>query len=105
MGVPLLLVVEPNDVQNQTISVKTRIQNTWQAISADSIEQVILKYFSEVEKQIREDAETFLEEKIKIAKSRDELVNLVDQNYLVKFAYCGRYPQFKTPCPYDIIGI
>ncbi|PIR06089.1 MAG: hypothetical protein COV55_05195 [Candidatus Komeilibacteria bacterium CG11_big_fil_rev_8_21_14_0_20_36_20] len=89
MGVPLLLVVEPNDVQNQTISVKTRIQNTWQAISADSIEQVILKYFSEVEKQIREDAETFLEEKIKIAKSRDELVNLVDQNYLVKFAYCG----------------
>lgn len=88
-GVPLLLVVEPNDVQNQTISVKTRTQNSWQTISADNIEQTILKYFSEVEKQIREDAETFLEEKIKIAKSRDELVNLVEQNYIVKFTYCG----------------
>lgn len=88
-GVPLILVIEPNDVQNQTISASIRTQNAWQTISADNIGQTVLKYFNEIEKQIREDAESFLEEKIKIAKSRNELVNLVGQNYIVKFAYCG----------------
>lgn len=88
-GVPLILVIEPNDVQNQTISASTRTQNAWQTISANNIGQTVLKYFNEIEKQIREDAESFLEEKIKIAKSRNELINLVGQNHMVKFAYCG----------------
>lgn len=88
-GVPLLLIIEPNDVKNQTISANIRTQNVWQTVSADDIEQTVLKYFSEVEKQIREDAESFLEEKIKTAKSHDELINLVKQNYIVKFTYCG----------------
>ncbi|HLD21194.1 MAG TPA: aminoacyl--tRNA ligase-related protein [Patescibacteria group bacterium] len=88
-GVPVLLTIEPDDVQNQTISINRRTQSTWETVSTNDVGEMVSNYFDEVKKQIREDSRVFLEEKIKTAKSYDELVDLVKQNYLVRFAYCG----------------
>lgn len=88
-GVPVLLTIEPGDVQNHTVSIYGRTQNTWETVSADDMERMVLKYFDEIKRKICEDGKIFLEEKIKTVKSCDELVDLVKQNYMVRFAYCG----------------
>jgi len=88
-GVPVLLTIEPGDVQNHTVSIYGRTQNKWETVSADDMGKMVLKYFDEIKRQICEDGKVFLEEKIKTVKSYDELVDLVKQNYMVRFAYCG----------------
>lgn len=88
-GVPVLLAIEPDNVQSHKVNVYRRNQNRWETLSADDIRQTVLKYFDEIEKQIREDGEVFLEEKIKTVNSYDELVDLIKQNYMVRFDYCG----------------
>lgn len=88
-GVPVLLTIEPDDVQNQTVSINRRTQSTWESVSIIDVGERVSNYFDEVKKHISEDSRVFLEEKIKTVKSYEELVDLVKQNYLVKFAYCG----------------
>lgn len=88
-GVPVLLAIDSDDIQSHTVSINSRTQNTWDTVPADNIEQTVLEYFNGIEHQIRKDAQSFLEEKIKTVKSYDELVDLVKQNYIVRFDYCG----------------
>jgi len=102
-GVPVLLAIEPDNIQSHTVSVYRRNQNTWEAVSVDNIGQTVLKYFDEIGEQIREDGKVFLEEKIKTVNSYDELVDLVKQNYMVRFNYCG-LPECGIKLDRDSIG-
>lgn len=89
-GAPVLLVIEPDNVRDSTINAYKRNQNIWETVPVDDIGQTILKYFDEIEKQIREDSKIFLERRIKTVNAIDELADLVKQNYMVRFDYCGR---------------
>lgn len=88
-GVPVLLAIDPNNVQNQTVGVYRRDQNAWETVSADNVEETIPRYFAGIEKSIRQESESFFGGKIKTVSSYEELVDLVKQNHIVRFDYCG----------------
>ena len=95
--------MKSDDVQNQTVSVYRRKQGIWETVSADDIGQTILRYFAEAERQIREDSEVFLEGRIKTTDSYDTLVDLVKQNYIVRFDFCGQ-PECGRKLERDSVG-
>lgn len=102
-GVSVLLLIEANNVQNHTINVYRRDQNTWETVSADNIKKTILRYFDGIRKHIIKEGNAFLEEKIKIVNSYDELVDLVKQNYIARFNYCG-LPECGIKMERDSVG-
>ncbi len=88
-GIPVLVAIGPDNVRSQTVGIYRRDKNEWETISADGMKQTISRYFGEIEKSIRQKSEAFLRERIKTVGSYTELVELVSQNYMVRFDYCG----------------
>jgi len=88
-GVPIQIAINQKNVQDQTITMYRRDQDKWETIYVNMMEQIIPKYFNEIRLHIQQNSESFLREKIRTVVSYDDLVDLVKQNYMVRFDYCA----------------
>ncbi len=89
-GVPVRIEIGPRDIEEKKITLVRRDTFEKYEASRDELVDALLYLFSEIEKNLREEAWRFLNSRLKLASRVDEAHKLVEEGNIVEVPWCGR---------------
>ncbi|MEK6887767.1 MAG: aminoacyl--tRNA ligase-related protein [Candidatus Aenigmatarchaeota archaeon] len=93
-GVPILIGIGPNNIDDQTCSIYVRTRTPpVDDFHVGDLNTAIPSFFTEVETAIKEDANHYMDSQITSALTIDETMEVVRGNRIAAFDFCG-----ETPC-------
>ncbi len=89
-GVPIRIEIGPKDLEQRKVTVVRR--DTFEKYEVDRTELVdaILYLFTEISRNLRENAWNFLRQHIKQASNIEEAKKLIDEGNIVEIPWCGQ---------------
>ena len=93
-GVPILIGIGPDNINNQTcrLYVRTRTPPI-DGFRVEDLNAAIPSFFIEVETAIKEDAKRYMDSQITSSSTINETIEIVKENKIAVFDFCG-----ETPC-------
>ena len=89
-GVPLRLELGPRDIENNSCVLVSRVTREKKFVSLDNLVEEVQKALAEVHNELYERAQKNLEEKMSVARDREEFLDIA-QNHpgFIKAMWCG----------------